>query len=109
MQRIQHHVSKGDTGVLLAEINTRSLRGSVLEVESGGDDMIYLGVWENLDGVVFISTVELRRHIGVQVSLSQQSAWFAIEEIPASMIRKTDPLQLVPLWPLSIGVTRRSF
>jgi hypothetical protein len=50
---------------MLAEITTRSLRESVLDIKSGGDNMTYLPVWEDPDGYTFISTTELRRHIGV--------------------------------------------
>lgn len=73
---------------MLAEIDTYRLSQSVLEIESDTGTPIRLPVWKDPGACVFISTVELRRHIGVDTSISQESEWFAIEEIPASMIRR---------------------
>lgn len=84
--RAQHHV-RHNTGVFLAEINTSSLQPTFLDIEFA-DRVVQLPAWGNMESITFISTRAVREHLGVQVSISQKSEWFALGYIPHNMIRR---------------------
>lgn len=76
-----------NTGVFVAEIDTSSLQGAVLDIEFA-EGVIKLPVWVNEEsGVTIVSTSAVRTHLEVGLSVSQESEWFALDHIPYSMIR----------------------
>ncbi|PKY02316.1 hypothetical protein P168DRAFT_284037 [Aspergillus campestris IBT 28561] len=76
-----------NTGVFVAEIDTSSLQGAILDIQSAVG-VIRLPVWVNeKSGITFVSTSAVRTHLEVKLSVSQRSEWFALDHIPYSMIR----------------------
>lgn len=89
--RAQHHV-RLNTGVFLAEINTSSLQPTFLDIEFA-DRVVQLPAWGNMESVKFISTRAIRKHLGVQASISWNSEWLALDYIPCNMIRRVRSYQ----------------
>ncbi|OGM48684.1 hypothetical protein ABOM_001966 [Aspergillus bombycis] len=87
-RRAQYHVDRGCSGVFVAEIDTSFLEPVTLQINFA-HETVQLPVWKNYENTTFISTQAVRRHLGVSHSVSQLSEWFALEYIPASMIRHT--------------------
>ncbi|KNG89135.1 hypothetical protein ANOM_002999 [Aspergillus nomiae NRRL 13137] len=87
-RRAQYHVGHGCSGVFVAEIDTTTLEPVLLPI-TFAHETVQLPVWTNSDNTTFISTRAVRWHLGVSHSVSQLSEWFALNYIPASMIRHT--------------------
>lgn len=55
---------------------------------------VCLPVWKDfVCDAVFISTVDARRYLGVDVRMSQRSEWFALGFIPGCMITRRRRVQ----------------
>ena len=79
------HQQFGRKEIIIAQIESKFLKPTFISLKVS-DQEIALPVWSSTGGTMFISTVDARRHLGVQLSTSQKSEWFAVDHIPAEMI-----------------------
>lgn len=80
-------IGRGFGGVLIARIKppTPSLELTSWSIHLA-DQAVELPVWRSSKGCTFISTAAIRRNLGVEVSVSRESEWFAVEEVPSNMV-----------------------
>lgn len=69
----------------MAQITLRHPVMSIINVNML-DRSIALPVLRSSRGTLFITTADARRCLGVDVAVSQQSEWFALDYIPLSEI-----------------------
>jgi hypothetical protein len=85
-ERAADHLQWGDRGIFMAKIDARSLEPSTLPLRFG-HGTVRLPAWEcRYGGPTFVSTSDVRRLLGVRVTVSQLSEWFALDYIPTDMI-----------------------
>jgi hypothetical protein len=83
--RADVHLNQGHRIVLIAKIEPRYLNLTSWPIHFADMD-VELPVWCSSDGHTFISTAAIRRHLRVDVRISQASEWFAAEKISANLI-----------------------
>ncbi|KAL4947204.1 hypothetical protein BDW69DRAFT_204617 [Aspergillus filifer] len=86
-ERLKHHQRRGDTGIIVAAIDTSSLRPTIINIYFA-DTTVRLPAWKNNEGTTFVSTQAFREHLRVQTSISQASEWLALDCIPLNIIRQ---------------------
>ncbi|KAL1966012.1 hypothetical protein VTN77DRAFT_4952 [Rasamsonia byssochlamydoides] len=79
---IDHHLSRGCSWVLLALIDTSSLRPDI----EFPDRRVQVPVWKDNYRGTFVSMRAVWNHLGVDHSVGQWSEWFALDYIPAHII-----------------------
>lgn len=87
-RRAQRHRQLGHRGVFIAQINAPSWKPTVLRIKSS-EGITPLSAWESPENTLFLSTIDVRRYLGVRPAVSQVSEWFALDCIPATMITRT--------------------
>jgi hypothetical protein len=85
--RANFHLKKGQRDVIIVKIEPRYLNLDSWSIDFADTD-VGLPVWCDGDGHTFISTDAIRRHLRVNVSISQASEWFAVENIKMSAVTK---------------------
>lgn len=85
LNRVRHHNRSGHSGVFMTQITLWHLARSTINVNMR-DRSIVLPVLRSSRGTVFITTTDARSCLGVDVAVSQQSEWFALDYIPLSEI-----------------------
>lgn len=84
-ERLKHHRRQRESGIIVATIDTSSLRPTTIDVYFA-NTTVRLPAWENNEGTTFVSTQAFREHLRVQTSISQASEWLALDRIPLNMI-----------------------
>jgi hypothetical protein len=81
-ERAEFHVDQGEPDVRIMEIEA-----DVSPYDFVISDDVTLTTWEDEDtDTIFISTSNIRKHLGISVRKSQSSEWFAVGRIPAELI-----------------------
>jgi len=88
LTRVQVHRRIGRRAIFVAQINSQSLRPTVLNIGFRGRTT-RLPAWRGHGGTIFLSTIDVRQYLGVQREISQASEWFALDYIPVEMITRT--------------------
>ncbi|KAJ8066465.1 hypothetical protein OCU04_005525 [Sclerotinia nivalis] len=89
LARVKVHQKRVRQGIFVAQIDTQSLRPILLSItfRGGTED---LPAWEGYDSVKFLLTRDMGQYLGVNVAVSQQFEWFALNHIPAGIITRID-------------------
>jgi hypothetical protein len=79
------HANLHHRDVFIARIDAAFLRQAILMIEFS-DQIVPLPIWQTEDHDTFISTQDVRECLRVDHRISQLSEWFALNEIPNSLI-----------------------
>ncbi|KAF2106910.1 hypothetical protein BDV96DRAFT_310010 [Lophiotrema nucula] len=85
LKRAQLLIKNGFQDVFVAKITPSALRPVNLTIHFD-NEAVQLPVWQTKEKDTFIPTSSIRRHLRVNHAISQLSEWFAVEDIPRSMI-----------------------
>lgn len=81
-ERAEFHVDQGEPDVRIMEIEADVSPDAYVI-----SDDVTLTTWDDEDtGTMFISTSNIRKHLGISVRKTQSSEWFAVGRIPAELI-----------------------
>lgn len=80
--RAAHYRLLGCRDIRIIRIDGQMLRRRSVKIEFP-DKTVQLPVWQDQYGT-FVSTSDVRERLGVPVSESQRSEWFALDYIPAA-------------------------
>lgn len=85
-KRAQMHVRRNHICVFIAQIETKQLGKTRLEIPFR-NRTLFLPAWKDEgDTVSLISTSDLRHYMGVDYGISQLSEWLALDCIPKEFI-----------------------
>ncbi|TAQ88754.1 hypothetical protein B7494_g2918 [Chlorociboria aeruginascens] len=81
LERAQHHLNRHHQRVLMAQISSQSLTPTSLEIEFK-EKTVHLPVWTDKTDTVFVSTLDLRQYLQIDLATSDSSEWLAVDYIP---------------------------
>ncbi|KAI1307465.1 hypothetical protein F5Y03DRAFT_120956 [Xylaria venustula] len=78
--------ANGHREIIIAQITGQNLEAIDLPIEFQGCT-VHLPAWKDPSGCILLSTSDVRKHLRVSVRISRLSEWFALDFIPATMIK----------------------
>jgi hypothetical protein len=88
--RVFHRNSQ--RGIFIAAICPGQMERVYLPIRILHSDTVQLPAWRTKNNITFLSTVDLRKHLRVDVRVSSPKEWLVVEDIPAKMITVVERL-----------------